>query len=196
MMDQDQLERKFQTSFNDFEVAPPDYLWQNLTSELHPPPKQVSFWDYFSDTNPFSRRRFRAYSLAAMSFVVLFFVLIYFVSMNGYSLRGSVYKGEARLTSGTAILFRLDDHATPWDSLKHYRSALIGPSGTFKFDGVGKGKYLLRVEPDAEKGQEPAFKPSWYDTHEEPAESNVITISDGDVSADVHLVPKDVPKFP
>jgi hypothetical protein len=190
MENSDNLAGKFKSSFSDFEQEPPARIWENLRNELHPGPEPETFWMRISGSSLFPQRLMRRYIALATASVLLFLAVVYFASDDQHAIRGHAYAGETRLCGGTAILFRITDKTEPWDSVNHYRSALIDENGYYTFSGVAWGNYLLRIMPEEHSEESKNFLPSWFDQHDRPDSSHVIAISTDDINADVHLMTK------
>lgn len=122
--------------------------------------------------------------------IIFFLAIVYFASNDHHSIRGHAYAGESRLCRGVAVLFRIADKLKPWDSVSHYRSAIIDDQGNYKFSRVKRGTYLLRISPEESSETAKMFMPSWFDQHESPDSSHVILLKADDVNADVHLLAK------
>ena len=190
MEDQDPIEQKFKSTFSDFKMAPPASVWENLQRELHPEPKTVNFWAQITRDPVFQERLLKRYLAIAGVAIFLFLAVVYFATSDRHTVRGQAHAGESRLCGGTAVLFRIEDKIKPWDSVKHYRSAMIDDNGNYKFSGVETGTYLLRIAPESSSEAAKKYLPSWFDEHESPDSSHVIIIHTDDVHADVHLIRK------
>jgi len=190
MEDQDPIEKKFRSTFSDFKKDPPASVWENLERELHPQPKTVNFWARMTGDPVFQERQLKRYLAVAGVAIFLFLAVVYFATSDRHTVRGQAYAGEARLCRGTAVLFRIEDKGKPWDSVTHYRSAMIDDNGNYKFSGIEPGIYLLRIAPESSSEIAKKYLPSWFDEHESPDSSHVIILNAEDIHADVHLINK------
>jgi len=182
------IENKFREVFAGFEKDPPERVWEGLKNVLHPAPKHVGFWSGLTHGTR-HMRMVRISSIAAMAAIILFLLFMWFSYGNHRIIRGHAYAGDERLMRGTAYLFRVEDKARPFDSVRHYLSATVDEKGSYKFINVAPGKYLLRVVPDAASGISKNFQPSWFDQREGPEEAHLIHVGSEDLFVDVHLVP-------
>lgn len=190
MEEKDITANKFKSAFADFEVEPPERVWENIRMELHPEPKpeniltRIASFFLIPDRNP-------GFYFAAGGVVLLLFLAgVYLFSSDQYAIHGHAYSGDVRLCRGNAVLFRVDDKVMPWDSAIHYRSAMIDDHGRYQFPKVEPGKYLLRISPDENSEVARKFMPSWFDQHENPDSCHLIIIENDDIDADVHLIAK------
>jgi hypothetical protein len=188
MEENDLLENKFRSSFSDFGKEPPERVWENIRSKMHPEQDTAGFWSRFCAFFRLNELSPGVYVALGGVVVLLFLVAVYLISDDYQTIRGHAYAGESRLNRGTAILFRVVDKAIPWDSAAHYRSAIIGTNGLYQFRKVEPGKYLLRIAPEANSDDAEKFQPSWFDQHETPDSCHLIIVNNGDVNADVHLI--------
>jgi hypothetical protein len=187
MDEKDPIENKFRSTFADYEQEPPGRVWENLQLKLHPVAKPVHIWRFanFRLITAIKPGVYLAFGGVALSLV---FTMVFFGLKGHRAIRGHAYANEIRLHGGSAELFQVSDMAMPWDSVTHYRSAIIDHYGHFQFPRVRAGNYLLRVAPDGTSETAKTFSPSWYDRHETSDSCELIIISNGDVNLDVHLV--------
>lgn len=188
MENPDEVEKRVKSVFSGYKQKPPAAVWENLHRELHPEPKPSGFWTRISGATFFSDRLGWRYVAFGGAVIIVFLAVVYFTAKNQYAITGHAYAGEARLCRGIAVLFRVDDRIKPWDSVSHYRSALIDDRGYYKFSSVEPGKYLLRIAPEESSELSKHYLPSWFDQHENPDSSHAIVILSEDFRADVHLM--------
>lgn len=188
MENPDDIEKKFKSVFSGYKQKPPAEVWENLHRELHPEPKPLAFWMRLTGSTIFPDRLGWRYVAWGGAFIIVFLAVVYFTAKDQHTITGHAYAGEARLSKGIAVLFRVDDRLKPWDSVNHYRSALIDDRGCYQFSGVEPGTYLLRIAPEESSELSKYFLPSWFDQHENPDSSHAIVISSDDFRADVHLM--------
>ena len=190
MEEKDTVSNKFKTTFADFEMEPPDRIWEDLRKELHPvqnpeeDPKGGLFRFLFQYRKP------GFYLALAGIMLLLFLTVVYMSSGDHYKINGHAYTGEMRLCGGTAVLFQVSDKTMPWDSASHYRSAIIDDNGHYLFPKVAPGKYLLRIAPDENSESAKKYLPSWFEQHSNPDSCRLIIVELEDVNADVHLIGK------
>ncbi|MDD4602317.1 MAG: hypothetical protein PHF97_00720 [Bacteroidales bacterium] len=190
MEETDNLEKKFKQTFSDFSKEPPGDVWEKICREIRPENGSIGFWDRNAMALGVSSRLLRASSWFAAAAIILFLGIVYLVTVDHHTIRGHAYTGETYLCRGTAVLFKVEDKVRPFDSVKHYRSAIINENGFFEFPRIVPGKYLLRIAPDENSEAEKNFAPSWYDEHLYPEESHLIIVIADDLYADVHLIKK------
>lgn len=190
MKNPDSIEQRFKSAFSDFEQEPPARVWENLRHELLPEPKPENLWARIARSSLFQERQMWRYIALAGAAIILFLAVVYIASNEHHAIRGHAYAGEARLCRGIAVLFRVGDKIQPWDSVNHYRSAMIDGNGYYNFSQVEPGTYLMRIAPEERSETAKLFLSSWFDQHENPDSSHVIIISSDDVNADVHLIAK------
>ena len=188
MENPDELEKKIKSVFSGYKQEPPVEVWENLRRELHPEPKPMDFRMRLTGSTFFPDRLGWRYVALGGVFIFVFLAVVYFTAKDQHTITGHAYAGEARLSRGVAVLFRVDDRLKPWDSVSHYRSALIDDKGYYKFSGVDPGTYLLRIAPEESSELSKHYLPSWFDQHENPDSSHTIVISADDFRADVHLL--------
>ena len=92
------------------------------------------------------------------------------------------------MSSGNVELFVVADKAMPWDSVTHYRSALIDHFGHFQFARVSQGRYLLRIAPEENSETAKTYAPCWYKGHERSDSADVVLVERKDVVVDVKLM--------
>jgi hypothetical protein len=196
MEEQDPIENKFKSTFSGFEKEPPAKVWENLHMHLHPLPHPLGFWakilkfPKLLHLHPVFYLSFSGVAIATSITVVWFFTL------GRYEVRGHAYAGGARLSSGRAELFEVKDKAMPWDSVTHFRSAIIDHFGHFQFSRVGSGKYLMRIAPDEEAEVAKSYAPCWFDGHERSDSADLVEVAKSDKNLEVRLVRKnrEIPK--
>ena len=188
MEEKDHLENKFKSSFIDFDIEPPDRVWENLSRELHPEPNSETIWSRIAAFSIFRERRLGFYLALGAAAIIIFLTIVYIGSTDYHAIRGHAYTGEVRLCRGTAVLFKVADQVMPWDSVSRYRSAMIDDNGHYQFSHVEAGKYLLRISPDGNSEAAVKFLPSWFDQHDNSDSCHLIIVNKEDVNADVHLI--------
>jgi len=191
MEEYENMEKKFREAFAGYEPAPPEQGWSRLRSNLQPEPRYDGFLSWITDLPQSSPRFFRLSIGFTAAAVMLFLVIIWFSSGNHSTIRGHAYAGELRLCKGTAYLFRVEDKALPFDSLKNIRSSEIDEKGYYQFSQIKSGKYLVRISPQEFSEGYKHFLSSWYDQHISPDSAHLIMIGAEDLTVDVHLLPKE-----
>ncbi len=190
MKQQDDIEKKFSESFRNFSKEPPAHVWEGIRSRLHPEQKPLNFLDHLVQFPGSFPRTFRiGFATVAASLLILLAVL-YFDDSERHIVSGHAYAGDARLCRGTAFLFRINDKTKPFDSLEHFRSAVVNDQGFFRFQDISEGKFLLRVSPDGESAMGQKYHASWHVQHSSPDSAHIVVVGPQDVCADVHLVEK------
>jgi hypothetical protein len=187
MEENQHLENTLRESFDGFEQTPPERVWDGIRDMLHPEPAHTGFWARITQMPQNSRFLKLSAGVMAVS-VILFLFFMWFAYGNHRSIRGHAYAGEIKLCRGTAYLFKIEDKAKPYDSVKHYSSALVDDNGSYKFMNVAPGKYLLRIVPEESTSFYKNYQPSWFDQHESPEEAHLIEVKSEDQEVDVHLV--------
>jgi len=182
------LENKFREAFKNFERTPSEDTWKGLRSVLHPEPRHIGFWAGIIQMPQNSR--FLRFTVGVAAIAIILFLIIFWIAYGDHrAIRGHAYAGESRLSRGTAYLFKVEDRSIPYDSVRHYSSAIVNDNGSYKFINVKPGKYLLRVVPESTAFSNKNYKPSWYDQHEYTGEAHLIELKSDDLEIDVHLVP-------
>lgn len=90
MKENKNIERLFQEKFKDFEVSPPDFVWENIQEKLNPEKKKrrvIPFW-------------FKASGIAA-SFVALFSILYYNSDTNSTNFDSKGFENNSTTVSKT-----------------------------------------------------------------------------------------------
>lgn len=193
MEENQNTENKFREAFAGFEQDPPERVWDGLRKALHPEPKHVGFWSGLSQGSK-HWKMVRIYAMVSAAAIILFLLFMWFSYGNHRIIRGHAYAGEEKLIRGTAYLFRVEDKARPFDSVRHYLSSVVDEEGSYKFINVAPGNYLLRVVPDGASPVSKKFQPSWFDQRENPMEAHLIQVRSEDLFVDVHLIPgKSIP---
>jgi len=187
MEENQHLENKFRESFNDFEQTPPESIWEGVRSVLHPEPRYIGFWARITQM-PQNSRFLRISAGAVAATIILFLLFLWLAYGNHRTIRGHAYAGEIRLCRGTAYLFKVEDIAKPFDSVKHYRSSVVDDNGSYKFINVIPGKYLLRIIPELNSTFYKIYEPSWFDQHDSLQAAHTIEVKSDDLEVDVHLV--------
>jgi hypothetical protein len=190
MEEKDPIENKFKSAFSDFEKEPPASVWENLDKVLHTELQPVGFWARIANWSLFGGLHPAFYLAFAGVSVTLVLAVFYLGSGRHFMVRGHAFAGVTRLCNGTAVLFQVSDKTMPWDSVTHYRSAVVDNYGHFQFPQVKKGKYILRIAPEEFSESASNFLPSWFDQHEKSDSCNLIIIINEDIYADVHLIAK------
>lgn len=190
MESQDELEKKFHDTFRNLSKEPPPEVWENIRRMLHPEPKPLSPWEkilFFPRNSP---GIFRYSAIAAAASLLIFLAVVYFGTGGRHVVRGHAYAGDTRLCRGTAFLFIVKDKVAPFDSVEHYRSAVIDEQGFYSFPRITNGRYLLRISPAEGSEVTENYQASWFDQHESPDSAHLVIVGAGDVNADVHLLKK------
>ncbi len=188
MEEKDPIENKFNTTFSGYEQEPPSRVWDNISGKLHPGVKHAGFLARILAFSFFRNKPILFFLTIGGISVSLLFTGVYFGFKNHPTIRGHAYAGEARLNRGSAELFQVADKVMPWDSVTHYRSAIIDNFGHFQFSRVGAGNYLLRIAPEESSEAAKNFLPSWFDRYATSDSCTRITLGNKDVNAEVHLV--------
>jgi hypothetical protein len=189
MEENQHIENKFRESFSGFEQDPPERVWDGLRRVLHPEPKHTGFWSRIIQGSP-DTRVLSLWSGIAAAAIILFLLFMWFSYGNHRIIRGHAYAGEEKLLRGTAYLFKVEDKAKPFDSVRHYRSAIVDDEGSYKFVNIAPGNYLLRIVPEIKSPRYKKYQPSWFDQHESPDEAHLIQVKSEDLFVDVHLLPE------
>ncbi len=186
MEKKDPIEDKFGTAFGNFESEPPPGMWEQIHRDLHPGTTPPAWWNHL----PFSfflHKSLGFYlAISGISFGLIFSVF-YFGPGRRHDIRGHAYAGQLRMQQGTATLFISADRALPWDSLTFQRSAIIDRYGHFRFPRVPEGNYVLRIAPDPLSEEGRKFLASWYDRCEVSDSCRRFSLSDRDLTLEVHL---------
>jgi len=190
MEENDNIENRFRETFAGYEAEPPEEVWSNLKQHLHPEPRYQGFWSWVADLPKASPVFFRFSIGLTTVVVILFLAVVWFASGNRNNIRGHAYAGEQRLCRGTAYLFRVDDKARPYDSLKNIRTCDVDENGYYQFSRIGSGKYLIRISPQQNSEGQKRFLASWYDQLMNPDFAHLIQVDAEDLTIDVHLLPR------
>jgi RNA polymerase sigma factor (sigma-70 family) len=188
MEEKDPLETRFKSAFSGFEHEPPAESWDNLHAALHPLTQPAGFWSRITNISALLHLHPAFYVAFSGAAFLTFLTVGYFVLTGHHTIRGHAYAGAVRLDGGSAGLFKVADKTLPWDSVSHYRSAIIDHSGHFQFSQVREGNYLLRVAPDEDSEAASGYEASWFDSRETSDSSEVIVVKGGDVNLEVRLV--------
>jgi hypothetical protein len=184
----DPIENKFKSAFSGFEQPPPPEVWDHVHAALHPVPGPAGLVAWVKKLSFLLHLHPGFYFAFSGAGFVLFVTLGYFVLTGHQAIRGHVYAGTARLNDGQAELFEVADRSMPWDSVKHYRSAVIDHYGHFRFAGVASGRYLLRVSPAEHSETAKRYQPTWFEKHTTSDSCNVIGVKKEDVRVEMVLV--------
>jgi hypothetical protein len=190
MKENDQTEMRLRERFAGYESEPPERVWEEIRDKLHPEPGRSAFRAWWQDFPGEKPRQFRIIATSLAAVVVIFLTAVWFLFDDHYALRGHAYAGEVRLCRGTATLFRVGDLAPPYDTVEHYNTAPVDENGYFRFTGVDKGKYLIKVSPEINSPHAKSHHSSWFDQKTDQKDASLIVVADGDVSQDVYLVGK------
>ncbi len=190
MEENNDIATKFREMFSDFDPSPPERGWVRLKNHLHAEPRNEGFWSWITQLPVTSPRIFRLSAGFVILITGLLLGLVWFSSGEHFALRGHAYSGELRLCRGTAYLFKVEDKAKPFDSLKNIRSSDIDEQGYYEFSRIEPGKYLVRVAPMRNTEGHKKFHPSWYDQQIAPDSAQVIHVESSDMTVDVHLLPR------
>ena len=184
----DPLDRQIREAFSGFQKEPPPTAWEKLAPLVAKLPHPTGLLAKLLSVTLLSGKPLGFYLTVAGAGLVFLSGIIGFSTCGRHEVRGHAYAGHQRLKGGMADLFSLADSALPWDSVTHYRSAYINPTGHFRFPRVKQGRYLLRVAPASEVDPSGRFDPAWLGGQSSSDSAAPVSVGDQDVMVEVRLL--------
>jgi hypothetical protein len=190
MEEPDYIEETFRRSLAGYTTDPPPAVWDAIHRELHPESARTKtginsrFWTKLTP------RLINTFSAVAATVILVVCTLLYFFNHDLHKVHGHAYAGEARLCTGTAILFKVNDKAAPYDSVNPYQTVTIDNKGYYHFSDVDDGHYLLRISPAENSDQFISYQTTWFNQHGPSDTSHLISLENEDFYGDVFLLEK------
>ncbi len=148
--------------FHDFEAEPPPQSWDLIRARLtgeqsgtHSPLNWSHLVGWFQPMN-------RLYPVLTVAGLVLIALFIWLGSKPSNQIKGQAMADQAKLTRGTAYLFRTHDRVSPYDSVRFFGKKELDSTGHFAFHRIPSGSYLLRIHVHPDSPHYPKYKHGYY----------------------------------
>jgi len=187
MEDHHPIDDKIKAALTGFESDPPEHSWQGIQTRMTRDQVADDHRAFFAGLQLAVSGRVRLILTIAASLTVLVLSVVWVFYNSGRSVTGSAWAGEDRLERGTACLIRVVDAALPYDSVEVYKTVAINEKGQYHFPDVERGRYWLRVVPEAGSIHAKTHDTSWFDQRVPGDGPRLIEVDDEDVVLNIVL---------